>query len=106
MRAITKRFLYALLSLVLCVVTVFCGQVTLSAYATTDESVQATYENTNVLNNLKGATIGGKEFNLADYPHNSDGKPQVYPSSSSAIPTTPKNKRTTGFMSTFTIRRI
>lgn len=77
MRAITKRFLYALLSLVLCVVTVFCGQVTLSAYATTDESVQATYENTNVLNNLKGATIGGKEFNLADYPHNSDGKPQV-----------------------------
>lgn len=77
MRAITKRFLYALLALALCIVTVLCGWGNLSAYAATGESVQATYENTNVLNNLKGATIGGKEFNLADYPHNSNGKPQV-----------------------------
>ena len=77
MRAITKRFLYALLALALCVVTVMCGWGNLSAYAATDESVQATYENTNVLNNLKGATIGGKEFDLADYPHNSNGKPQI-----------------------------
>ena len=78
MRAITKRFLYAFVTLVLCVVTVFCGQGNLSASAAAaDESVQATYENTNVLNNLKGATIGGKEFDLADYPHNSKGKPQV-----------------------------
>lgn len=77
MRAITKRFLYALLALALCIVTVMCGGGNLSAYAATDESVQATYENTNVLNNLKGATIGGKEFELADYPHNSNGKPQV-----------------------------
>lgn len=77
MRAITKRFLYALLALALCIVTVMCGWGNLSAYAATDESVQANYENTNVLNNLKGATIGGKEFDLADYPHNSNGKPQV-----------------------------
>ena len=77
MKAITKRFLYVLLALVLCVVTVTCGWGNLSAYAATDESVQATYESTNVLNNLKGATIGGKEFDLADYPHNSNGKPQV-----------------------------
>lgn len=77
MRAITKRLLYAVLALALCIVTVMCGWGNLSAYAATDESVQATYENTNVLNNLKGATIGGKEFDLADYPHNSNGKPQV-----------------------------
>ncbi len=77
MRAITKRFLYALLTLVLCVVTVFCGQGNLSASADSTDSVQAIYESTNVLNNLKGATIGGKEFDLADYPHNSNGKPQV-----------------------------
>lgn len=77
MRAITKRFLYALLALALCIVTVLCGWGNLSAYAATDESVQATYENTNVLNNLKGATIGGKDFDLADYLHNSNGKPQV-----------------------------
>lgn len=77
MKAITKRFLYALLTAVLCVVTVFCGQVTLSASADTADSVQAIYESTNVLNNLKGATIGGKEFDLKDYPHNSNGKPQI-----------------------------
>ncbi len=77
MRAITKQFLYALFALALCIVTVMCGWGNLSAYAATDESVQATYENTNVLNNLKGATIGGKEFDLKDYPHNSNGKPQV-----------------------------
>lgn len=62
---------------VLCLVTVICGQVTLSASADTADSVQAIYESTNVLNNLKGSTIGGKEFDLADYPHNSNGKPQI-----------------------------
>lgn len=77
MKAITKPFLYVLLALLLCVVTVTCGWGNLSAYAATDESVQATYESTNVLNNLKGSTIGGKEFDLADYPHNSNGKPQI-----------------------------
>lgn len=51
MRAITKRFLYAVLALALCIVTVMCGWGN-DAYAATDESVQATYENTNVLNNL------------------------------------------------------
>lgn len=76
MKAITKRFLYATLTVVLCVVTVFCGQ-SLSASADSTDSVQKTYESTNVLNNLKGSTIGGKEFDLADYPHNSKGKPQV-----------------------------
>lgn len=74
---ITKRFLYVLLTAVLCVVTVLCGQGNLSAFADTADSVQKVYESTNVLNNLKGATIGGKEFDLADYPHNSNGKPQV-----------------------------
>ena len=77
MKAITKRFLYGLLISVLCVVTVICGQGNLSASADTADSVQAVYESTNVLNNLKGSTIGGKEFDLADYPHNSSGKPQV-----------------------------
>lgn len=78
MKAITKRFLYLILTAVLCVVTVICGQGNLSASADTGtDSVQATYESTNVLHNLKGATIGGKEFDLKDYPHNSGGKPQV-----------------------------
>lgn len=77
MKAISKRFLYLLFTAVLCVVTVLCGQGNLSASADAAENVQATYESTNVLDNLKGATIGGKEFDLKDYPHNSNGKPQV-----------------------------
>ncbi|MCM1532389.1 MAG: hypothetical protein NC114_08980 [Ruminococcus flavefaciens] len=78
MKAITKRFLYVLLTAVLCIVAVICGQGNLSASAdASTDSVQEIYESTNVLNNLKGATIGGKEFDLADYPHNSNGKPQV-----------------------------
>lgn len=77
MKAITKRFLYVILAAVLCIVAVICGQVTLSASADTAEDPQTRYEQTNVLNNLKGSTIGGKEFDLADYPHNSKGKPQV-----------------------------
>ena len=51
------------------------GQGNLSAYASTD--IQTAYENTDVLEDLEGATIGGKTFDLADYPHNSDGKPQM-----------------------------
>lgn len=77
MSAITKRFLDFILTAVLCIVTVICGQGNLSASADSTDSVQKTYESTNVLNNLKGSTIGGKEFDLADYPHNSKGKPQI-----------------------------
>ncbi len=77
MKAITKRFLYVILTAVLCIVTVLCGQGNLSAFADSTDGVQANYESTNVLDNLKGSTVGGKEFDLADYPHNSKGKPQI-----------------------------
>lgn len=77
MKAMAKQFTYVILTALLCVVTAICGQGKLSASADTEDSVQAVYENTNVLNNLKGAKIGGKEFNLADYPHNDKGRPQI-----------------------------
>ena len=77
MKVMVKRFIYVILAAVMCVVTAICGQGKLSASADTEDSVQAVYESTNVLNNLKGATIGGKEFDLADYPHNDNGKPQI-----------------------------
>lgn len=70
-----KRFSYLLLTVALCIVTVMFGQGSIASADTA--SVQETYESTNVLNNLKGATIGGKEFDLKDFPHNSNGKPQV-----------------------------
>ncbi len=47
-----------------------------TAYAESDD-VQTRYEETNVLNNLKGSTIGGKPFDLKDYPHSETGKPQI-----------------------------
>ncbi len=47
-----------------------------TAYAESDD-VQTRYEQTNVLNNLKGSTIGGKPFDLKDYPHSESGKPQI-----------------------------
>lgn len=67
------------LLLVFCifVTTVFGGWgITSTAYAESDD-VQMRYERTNVLNNLKGSTIAGKEFDITDYPHDSNGKPQI-----------------------------
>ena len=64
-----------LLVLLVCFGAVMGGQGNLSAFAATD--VQTAYENTNVLDNLEGSTIGGKEFDIADYPHNDSGKPQI-----------------------------
>ena len=34
-------------------------------------------DSTNVLDDLNGSTIGGKEFNLADYPYDENSKTQV-----------------------------
>lgn len=64
-----------LLVLLVCFGAVMGGQGNLSAFAATD--VQTAYENTNILDNLEGSTIGGKEFDIADYPHNDNGKPQI-----------------------------
>ena len=59
------------------VTTVVSGwSISSTAYAESDD-VQTRYEQTNVLNNLKGSTLGGKEFDLADFPHDSTGKPQI-----------------------------
>ncbi len=75
-RSIGKRILSVLFSFVLCLVAVFGGRGSLSAFAAT-ESIQERYEQTNVLDNLDGAVIGGKEFALTDYPHDDSGKPQI-----------------------------
>ena len=43
------------------------------AYAATDLNI----DSTNVLDDLNGSTIGGKEFNLVDYPYDENSKTQV-----------------------------
>lgn len=74
-RNIRAKITAIFLALQVCFGVVMGGQGNLSAYASTD--IQTAYENTDALENLEGATIGGKTFDLADYPHNSDGKPQM-----------------------------
>lgn len=63
------------LVLLVCFGAVMGGQGNLSAFAATD--VQTAYESTNVLDDLEGSTIGGKTFDIADYPHDGNGKPQL-----------------------------
>lgn len=58
---------------VLC--AVIGGQGNMSASAASE--IQTAFEERNVLDDLTGGTVGGKKFSLADYPHNSDGKPQI-----------------------------
>lgn len=81
MRKVLKVIAKAVAFILLCfliVIVGFLNTFNVAVYAaTSDESVPEIYENTNVLNNLKGATIGGKEFDLADYPHNANGNPQI-----------------------------
>ena len=74
-RSIKVKVVAFLLVLLVCFGAVMGGQGFLSAFAATD--VQTAYENTNVLDNLDGAIIGGKAFDIADYPHNDEGRPQV-----------------------------
>ncbi len=47
-----------------------------NAYAESDD-IQTRYEQTNVMSNLKGSTIAGKAFDVKDYPHNANAKPQI-----------------------------
>ena len=76
MKTITKQFLYVIFAFVLCIVAVFCGQ-SLSASADSTDDIQTAFGQTEVIDDLKEATIGGKKFDLADYPHNDNGKPQL-----------------------------
>lgn len=77
LKVIAKAFAFILLCFLIAIVG-FLNTFNVAVFADgSDESVQSNYENTNVLNNLKGSTIGGKEFDIADYPHNENGKPQI-----------------------------
>ena len=75
LRNITKQVIAFLLVLFVCIGAVMGGQGNLSASAASE--IQAAFEERNVLDDLTGGTVGGKKFSLADYPHNSDGKPQI-----------------------------
>ena len=75
LRNIIKQVIAFLLVLLVCIGVVMGGQGNLSASAASE--IQTAFEESNVLDDLTGGTVGGKKFSLADYPHNSDGKPQI-----------------------------
>jgi len=76
LKVIVKAFAFVLLCFFIAIVG-FLNSFNVAVFADSMDCVQANYESTNVLDNLKGSTIGGKEFDLADYPHNTNGKPQI-----------------------------
>ena len=74
-RKIIGKITAVILALFLVLCAVMGGQGNLSASAASE--IQAAFEERNVLDDLTGGTVGGKKFSLADYPHNSEGKPQI-----------------------------
>ena len=65
--------------LFLLAVLVFCmyagGKIPSRVYA--DTGGELNYDNTNVLDDLKSATVNGQPFDLSAYPRNPFGSPQV-----------------------------
>lgn len=68
------------LLIIACIViaTAVCGlNVSVPTAYAESEDIQTRYEQTNVMSNLKGSTVGGKAFDVRDYPHNANAKPQI-----------------------------
>lgn len=71
------RYLGAVLSTVLFAAS-FALQPFIPVKASAAElSPQEKYEQTEVMDDLDGAMIGGKPFDPADYPHNGNSNPQI-----------------------------
>lgn len=67
-----QRFLSLFLLCVLCIATILGGRLSApSAYAESNRELE--FDKTNVMDDLTGATINGKPFNLYDYPYDSTG---------------------------------
>ena len=68
----TKSIIFVLIFLV--IVSLFSGY-KISAYAATEDSLQ--FDSVNVWEDLQGGTIGGKPFDIEDYPYDEKAKPQI-----------------------------
>lgn len=78
MEKIIPRFQKITIAVIICliaVITVLSGRCIPSAFADTD--IVTAYEYTNVYDDLVGSTIGGKPFDVADFPHDEKGSPQI-----------------------------
>ncbi len=77
MKTIWKHISVALLSVLFLFSFLLTPFMPTTVMAATELSPQDAYEQTDVLDDLKGATIGGKAFDLKDYPHNGKADPQI-----------------------------
>lgn len=76
MRKILKEIFAAVISFALTLLTVVAGSFPATISVLAEENV-AKYEQTNVLEDLKGSTINGKEFSMLDYSFNAFKETQV-----------------------------
>lgn len=65
----------AVISLVLLLFSTFFGGYASTVYAASDNNLQ--FDSVNVLDDLQGGTLGGKPFDLADYPYDEKVQPQI-----------------------------
>lgn len=74
----TKR-LHIILSFIFAVVIAVSALVfpTSIPLASAAETVVAAYEEQNIMQDLEGSTVGGKPFDVKDYPRNTFGHPQI-----------------------------
>ena len=65
----------AIIAVIVFLISSFAGGGVGVVHAAT--SAKESYEQTNVLDDLKGSTINGEKFDLSDYPFNEKGTPQI-----------------------------
>lgn len=77
MRKIFKQMYFAVISFALTLLTVVAGIFPATISVSAQETNEITYEHTNVMDDLKGATVNGKEFSLLEYGFNAFKETQV-----------------------------
>ncbi len=78
-RQITRlqQIIYIAFIMAVAVLSVISGRFIPSAYADTAISVVSAFERTNVYDDLTDSTVGGNSFDVSDFPHDENGKPQI-----------------------------
>ena len=77
MRKICKRIYVAAVSIFSAIIMMVAGVIPATIPTVAKADTVSAYENTNVLEDLKGSTINGKEFSLLEYGFNAFKETQV-----------------------------
>ena len=77
MRVVCKKWIFAILSVLFSLWVVIAGVMPAKPPIQAKADTVLSYEQTNVLDDLKNSTIGGKEFSLEDFNFSTRKKTQV-----------------------------